>query len=73
MTRFNAETLTADDVSVRRDDDTLVVHGRTTDEIGQLAADQGVTLYELSARQASLEDAYLKLTDDAVDYRAGGA
>lgn len=67
------ETLAAHDVSVRRDGDTVVVQGRTTDEIGQLAADQGLTLYELSARQASLEEAYLKLTDEAVDYRAGGA
>ena len=32
-----------------------------------------ITLHELSAQQSSLEEAYMKLTDDAVEYRASGA
>ena len=30
----------------------------------------GITLHELSSQQVSLEEAYMKLTDDAVQYRA---
>lgn len=51
--------------------DVLTVHGAAIEVIGELAARNAITLHELSTRQASLEEAYLKLTDDAVDYRAG--
>lgn len=51
----------------------LVVTGTTTDVIGDLAARNAITLHELSARQASLEEAYMELTDQAVEYRASGA
>ncbi|TXI62329.1 ABC transporter ATP-binding protein [Mycolicibacterium mageritense] len=52
------------------DGDTMTVHGVAIEVIGELAARNAITLHELSARQGSLEEAYLKLTDDAVDYRA---
>ncbi|AKS30749.1 ABC transporter ATP-binding protein [Mycolicibacterium goodii] len=48
----------------------LNVHGVAIEVIGDLAARNAITLHELSRRRASLEEAYLKLTDDAVDYRA---
>ncbi|MCV7282766.1 ATP-binding cassette domain-containing protein [Mycolicibacterium flavescens] len=51
----------------------LVVTGTTTDVIGDLAARNAITLHELSARQASLEEAYMELTDQAVEYRTSGA
>jgi ABC-2 type transport system ATP-binding protein len=51
--------------------DVLTVHGAAIEVIGELAARNAITLHELSTRGASLEEAYLKLTDDAVDYRAG--
>lgn len=54
----------------RRDGDALLVEGGT-EAIGELAAAHGIVLHELSARQTSLEEAYLGLTDDAVQYRAG--
>jgi ABC-2 type transport system ATP-binding protein len=47
-----------------------VVSGGTTEQIGELAAGHGVTLHELSPLQASLEEAYIKLTDGIVDYRS---
>ncbi|MEX3653182.1 ABC transporter ATP-binding protein [Mycolicibacterium fortuitum] len=50
--------------------DALAVKGVAIEVIGDLAARNAITLHELSQRQASLEEAYLKLTDDAVDYRA---
>lgn len=52
------------------DGDAVAVHGAAIEVIGDLAARNAITLHELSQRQASLEEAYLKLTDDAVDYRA---
>ena len=47
----------------------LLVRGATMEVIGNLAARNGITLHELTAQQASLEEAYMKLTDDAVEYR----
>jgi len=47
----------------------LLVRGATLEVIGNLAARNGITLHELTAQQASLEEAYMKLTDDAVEYR----
>jgi ABC-2 type transport system ATP-binding protein len=49
----------------------LEVTGVTSDEIGRRAADHGLTLLELSPVQASLEEAFMALTHDAVEYRAG--
>lgn len=49
----------------------LVVRGVAIEVVGELAAGNGITLHELSAQRASLEDAYLKLTDEVVDYRTG--
>lgn len=54
----------------------LIVPGSTTDAVGQLAGDQGIVLHELSAQHGSLEDAFMKLTGDDVQYQAdvmGGA
>ena len=56
---------------VRRTGDTLVASGVTTDQVGELARANGLTLLELVAERASLEDRYLELTGGAVDYRAG--
>ena len=49
----------------------LEVTGLTSDEIGRRASAHGVTLLELSPVQASLEEAFMALTHDAVEYRAG--
>jgi ABC-2 type transport system ATP-binding protein len=48
----------------------LLVRGAASEVVGELAAKNGITLHELSSQQSSLEDAYMKLTDDAVQYRA---
>jgi len=50
-------------------DSALLVRGAPIERIGDLAARNGITLHELSAQRASLEDAYLRLTDEAVEYR----
>ncbi|MFU9030181.1 ABC transporter ATP-binding protein [Rhodococcus erythropolis] len=50
----------------------LVVVDSTTDVIGGLAGSQGIVLYELASQQGSLEDAFMKLTGDDVQYHASG-
>ena len=42
----------------------------TTDAIGERAAAEGLALHELSPRHASLEEAFMELTRDAVEYEA---
>jgi ABC-2 type transport system ATP-binding protein len=49
----------------------LEVAGLTGQQIGLTAAEHGIPLFELTPRQASLEDAYMDLTRDAVEYQAG--
>jgi len=54
-------------------DSALLVRGATIEAVGDLAAGNAITLHELSAQQASLEEAYIKLTDEAVEYRAASS
>jgi ABC-2 type transport system ATP-binding protein len=66
-----ASLLRAPDVTIARDGDgALTVSGLTTDRVGTVAGAAGITLLELTARQASLEEAFIDMTSDAVEYRA---
>jgi ABC-2 type transport system ATP-binding protein len=51
-------------------DGALDVSGLSTDQVGRLAGTAGITLLELTAQQASLEEAFIDLTRDAVEFRA---
>ena len=44
--------------------------GTTAEVIGEAARASGLTLTELSARQATLEERYMELTQDCADYQA---
>jgi ABC-2 type transport system ATP-binding protein len=48
--------------------DTLDVNGWTAERIGDAAFAAGVALHELTPRQVSLEDAFMDITRDAVEY-----
>jgi ABC-2 type transport system ATP-binding protein len=48
---------------------TAQITGVTAQTIGDLAARHGIPLYELTPRSGSLEDAYLALTEDSVEYK----
>ncbi len=50
------------------DDGAMCVTGLCAAEIGELAAAVGVTLHELSPQMASLEDAFMELTRDSVEF-----
>ena len=66
-----ADALTRDGATVTPlDGGALEVQGRTSDQIGTLVAARGFTLYELSPQAASLEEAYMTLTEDSLDYRS---
>jgi ABC-2 type transport system ATP-binding protein len=67
-----AELLTARGAAVAPEDDGgLAVTGLDAPAIGDLAAEHGIALHELVPRHASLEQAYLDITSDSVEYRAG--
>ncbi len=66
-----AGLITARGATVHREDDgALVVTGLAAAAIGDLAAERGIAVHALVARTASLEDAYLDLTGESVEYRA---
>ncbi|WP_374971545.1 ATP-binding cassette domain-containing protein [Terrabacter sp. BE26] len=48
--------------------DALEVSGLSTDEVGLAAGAAGITLLELAPQQTSLEEAFMDLTRDAVEY-----
>jgi ABC-2 type transport system ATP-binding protein len=66
------DVLSAAGLRVGGDDSALLVSGGTPEQVGELAAGNSITLHELSVQRASLEEAYMKLTDDSVEYRASG-
>ncbi|GAA4425336.1 ABC transporter ATP-binding protein [Actinokineospora soli] len=53
---------------LRDEGDSLVVSGMDSAEIGELAAANGVVLHELSPQRGSLEEAFMQLTGDSVEY-----
>jgi len=48
----------------------LEVHGLTAQQIGDIAFDNRMRVHQLSMREASLEEAFMELTRDAVEYHA---
>jgi ABC-2 type transport system ATP-binding protein len=73
------ELITAEGGNVRQDKpangnhttdaDSFVVTGLTAPRIGELAASASIVLHELAPRLASLEEAFMELTADSVEYR----
>jgi ABC-2 type transport system ATP-binding protein len=66
-----AALLRSPDVTVSRaEDGALSVSGLSTDQVGTVAGTAGITLLELTAQHASLEEAFMDMTRDAVEFRA---
>jgi ABC-2 type transport system ATP-binding protein len=51
--------------------DVLQVRGLTAEQIGRAAWQARLPLFELTTQRASLEEAFMQLTDDSVDFRSG--
>jgi ABC-2 type transport system ATP-binding protein len=64
------DLLAGPDVNVVVNDGALEVSGLTAAQIGDLAADHGLRLHELSLQQASLEEAFMELTREDLEFRA---
>jgi ABC-2 type transport system ATP-binding protein len=64
------EALTADGVRVSIDGgpDVLQVAGLSAEQVGQTALANQVLLYELTPEKASLEEAFMRMTRDAVEF-----
>ena len=50
------------------DDGSIEVRGMSSEEIGDLAFSEGIRLHELATVRASLEEAFMELTADSVEY-----
>src|SRR6202451_2690578 len=70
-TGTTAAAATATPTATTESDGSLTVHGLTAAQVGDLAFDHGVRLHELTVVRASLEAAFMELTADSVEYRAG--
>ncbi|MFE2108947.1 ABC transporter ATP-binding protein [Kitasatospora sp. NPDC059463] len=57
----------------RADGGAWEVTGAAPEEVAALAAAEGVVLYEIAVQQDSLEEAFLRMTADSVEYRAVAA
>jgi ABC-2 type transport system ATP-binding protein len=55
------------------DPDVIEVTGMESEDVGKLAAAHGVVLYELTPIRASLEEAFMELTRDSLEFHATGA
>jgi ABC-2 type transport system ATP-binding protein len=53
------------------EDGAFTVSGLSAEHIGTVAGTAGISIFELATEHASLEDAFLNLTHDAVEFRAG--
>ena len=68
------ELIAADGVVVNAvEPGVLEVSGLTTEQIGEAAAANGVVLHELTGVQASLEQAFMELTKEEVEFKAAAA
>jgi ABC-2 type transport system ATP-binding protein len=63
-----AELLAREGISATPADGALIVHNAPIERVGELAGAAGLTLHELAGLQGSLEEAFMQLTGDSVEY-----
>jgi ABC-2 type transport system ATP-binding protein len=66
------DALATKGLTARQVDTYIEIEGATTDAIGDLAAASGVTVHELFVQRSSLEEAFMEMTRDSVEYHAAG-
>jgi ABC-2 type transport system ATP-binding protein len=57
-------------LTIRDEGDHILVSGMDSASLGELAAANGAVLHELSPQRGSLEEAFIRLTGDSVEYHA---
>ncbi|TVT52950.1 ATP-binding cassette domain-containing protein [Amycolatopsis rhizosphaerae] len=70
LDRLRAELAEAG-VAVTDSDGGILVSGMDSDKIGELAAQHQIVLHELSPQTGSLEQAFMQITGDSVEYQTG--
>jgi ABC-2 type transport system ATP-binding protein len=66
-----AKALAGKDVTVSStEQNTLEINGLTAAQIGDRALELNISLHELSSKQASLEEAFMEMTRDEVEFHA---
>jgi ABC-2 type transport system ATP-binding protein len=66
-----AKALAGKDVTVTStEQNTLEINGLTAAQIGDRALELNISLHELSSKQASLEEAFMEMTRDEVEFHA---
>jgi ABC-2 type transport system ATP-binding protein len=68
-----AELLAAQGAHVDDEGDALSVSGTTSEQIGRLALEGGIALSELVVQEVSLEDAFMRITRDSLEFRGDQA
>ena len=53
------------------DDGSIEVRGTTSEQVGVIAASAGIVLHELTPVEASLEEAFMTMTRESVEFHAG--
>jgi ABC-2 type transport system ATP-binding protein len=67
-----AEAVAATGGTLERDGDEFAVHGLGPERVGELALANGILLHHLAPARVSLEEAFMELTADSVEYQARG-
>jgi ABC-2 type transport system ATP-binding protein len=62
------EALLRASAEITSSDDGILVSGLDSSKIGEMAADNGIVLHELSPQTGSLEQAFMQITGDSVEY-----
>ena len=63
------ELVAGPDVSVDPlEPSTVEIRGLSSEQVGTIAAQNGIVLYELTAQRASLEEAFMELTRDSLEF-----
>jgi ABC-2 type transport system ATP-binding protein len=67
------ELVLGPDVSVTSGErDVLDIAGLRAEQVGEIAAANGIVLHELTPQQASLEEAFMEMTRDDLEFKAAG-
>jgi ABC-2 type transport system ATP-binding protein len=67
-----SELVTNSEVTVQSAEPSVVeIVGLDSEQIGRIAAEHGIVLYELTPQTASLEEAFMKLTRDSLEFHTG--
>ena len=67
-----ADLLARNGIRITPIDGGLTVHNAPIEQVGDLAGAAGITLHELAGVQGSLEEAFMQLTGDSVEYGGHG-